>query len=135
MSVCIVFVYNHDLTKSSPLFSISLSLFFSCSHLTLLKCSLSLCLSLQNATGVTVPKPPKPPDKPLMPYMRYSRKVSRKVRHPPTVSAFTACLRWSYSIQPTNHLPNLAPNYPAPPQTSCRFVGGGPPLLTTPSPK
>lgn len=45
----------------------------------------------QNSSGITVPKPPKPPDKPLMPYMRYSRKVSRKVRHPSTVSAFTAC--------------------------------------------
>lgn len=45
----------------------------------------------QNSSGITVPKPPKPPDKPLMPYMRYSRKVSRKVRHPSMVSAFTAC--------------------------------------------
>lgn len=55
----------------------------------------SLCPPLsffpQNSSGITVPKPPKPPDKPLMPYMRYSRKVSRKVRHPSTVSAFTAC--------------------------------------------
>lgn len=48
-------------------------------------------LAPQNSSGITVPKPPKPPDKPLMPYMRYSRKVSRKVRHPSTVSAFTAC--------------------------------------------
>lgn len=52
--------------------------------------SLSVFLP-QNSSGITVPKPPKPPDKPLMPYMRYSRKVSRKVRHPSTVSAFTAC--------------------------------------------
>lgn len=53
----------------------------------------------QNASGITVPKPPKPPDKPLMPYMRYSRKVSRKVRHPSTVSAFTACppIPWKFA--------------------------------------
>lgn len=55
--------------------------------------NLLFCVSVlsQNSSGITVPKPPKPPDKPLMPYMRYSRKVSRKVRHPSTVSAFTAC--------------------------------------------
>lgn len=72
------------------LFPLHLNFLF---HTTLL-CPLSLCLSVflpQNSSGITVPKPPKPPDKPLMPYMRYSRKVSRKVRHPSTVSAFTAC--------------------------------------------
>lgn len=71
---------------SSPIF-IYMAFIFS---FTLFSLSLSPFLP-QNSSGITVPKPPKPPDKPLMPYMRYSRKVSRKVRHPSTVSAFTAC--------------------------------------------
>lgn len=81
---------------SAVLFSVSKGFFchfiymVSIFSFTLFSPSLSPFLP-QNSSGITVPKPPKPPDKPLMPYMRYSRKVSRKVRHPSTVSAFTAC--------------------------------------------
>lgn len=77
--------------------------------------SSSVSLLPQNSSGITVPKPPKPPDKPLMPYMRYSRKVSRKVRHPSTVSAFTACPPIPWKIHRGFRVGNSQAMTPSPP--------------------
>lgn len=79
--------------------------------------NLLFCVSVlpQNSSGITVPKPPKPPDKPLMPYMRYSRKVSRKVRHPSTVSAFTACPPIPWQIPRGLRVGNSRAMTPSPP--------------------